>query len=92
MELLSQNSDLRKGGIYGWTLPAHWTTLSDGTKFNACPNAGICGAFCYAKSGTYQFSNVKQAHLKKLEWVLKDLTGFRDTMLWELQKSRYIAK
>ena len=92
MSLLTQNSDLRQGGIYGWTLPAHWVKLSDGTKFNACPNAGVCGAFCYAKSGTYQFSNVKNAHLKKLEWVLSDIKGFSRAMIWELQQKQYIKK
>jgi hypothetical protein len=55
MNLLTQNSDLKKSGIYGWTLPAHWSTLTDGTKFNTCPNAGVCAAFCYAKNGTYNF-------------------------------------
>ena len=44
-KLLTQNSDLKKTGIYGWTLPAHWVKLSNGKKFNTCPNAGICAAF-----------------------------------------------
>jgi len=66
MNLLTQNSDLRKSGIFGWTLPAHWVTLTDGTKFNTCPNAGACAAFCYAKNGTYLFSNVRKAHIEKL--------------------------
>ena len=56
MRLLTQNSDLKKTGIYGWTLPAHIVTLTNGERFNTCPNAGVCGAFCYAKTGTFQFS------------------------------------
>ena len=53
MNLLTQNSDLKRTGIYGWTLPAHVVKLSDGSTFNVCPNAGICAKFCYAKTGTY---------------------------------------
>ena len=30
MKLLTQNADLKKTGIYGWTLPAHWVKLSNG--------------------------------------------------------------
>ena len=70
MKLFTQNSDLKKSNIFGWTLPAHWVTLSNGKKFNTCPNAGICAAFCYAKNGTYMFSNVRKAHIEKLELVL----------------------
>ena len=81
MVLLTQNSDLRKGGIFGWTLPAHWVTLSTGKKFNTCPNAGICGAFCYAKSGTYQFSNVKNNRPK---WLY--------LMNEEISKPKYASK
>jgi hypothetical protein len=92
MNIFTQNSDLRKTGIYGWTLPAHWVTLSDGTRFNTCPNAGVCGAMCYAKSGTYQFKNVKKAHLEKLELVLKDLIVFKKIINEELTKKKYIGK
>lgn len=92
MNLFTQNSDLKKTGIFGWTLPAHNVVLSDGSKFNTCPNAGVCGAFCYAKNGTYLFKNVKKAHMDKLELVL-----FRP-MLWismmnrELKKPKYKNK
>jgi hypothetical protein len=92
MNLLTQNSDLKKSGIYGWTLPAHWVTLSDGSKFNTCPNAGACAAFCYAKNGTYKFKNVLKAHTDKLELVLKDLEGFKTLMNAELSKTKYKNK
>lgn len=92
MKLLTQNSDLRKTGIYGWTLPAHWVTLSDGSKFNTCPNAGICAGFCYAKSGTYQFKNVKKAHLEKLEFVLKRPKEWYVAMINELLNPKYRGK
>jgi hypothetical protein len=92
MNLLTQNSDLKKSGIYGWTLPAHWVTLSDGSKFNTCPNAGACAAFCYAKNGTYKFKNVLKAHTDKLELVLKDLEGFKILMNAEISKTKYKNK
>jgi len=86
MQLLTQNEDLKKSGIYGWTLPAHWNTLSNGTKFNTCPNAGICAAFCYAKNGRWNFSNVKKAHIEKLELVLNEPDKFKQLMNEELSK------
>lgn len=92
MNLLTQNSDLKKTGIFGWTIPAHNVTLTNGKTFNTCPNAGVCGAFCYAKSGTYNFSNVKKAHLEKLELVLKHPDLFRAMMNEELAKKKYIGK
>jgi hypothetical protein len=92
MNLLTQNSDLRKTGIFGWTLPAHWVTLSDGRKFNTCPNAGICAAFCYAKNGTYNFKNVKKAHLEKLELVLNNREAWKKIMNQELCKKKYSGK
>lgn len=92
MKLLTQNSDLKKTGIYGWTLPAHWVKLSNGHKFNTCPSAGICAAFCYAKSGTYQFKNVKKAHIEKLELVLNDMDGWAQMMIDEIRKPQYTGK
>lgn len=92
MNLLTQNSDLKKGGIYGWTLPAHNVTLSNGIKFNTCPSAGVCGAFCYAKSGTYRFKNVAKAHLEKLELVLNHPEKFESMMMEELTKKKYDGK
>jgi hypothetical protein len=92
MQLLTQNSDLKKTGIYGWTLPAHNITLSNGAKFNTCPNAGVCGAFCYAKNGTYNFPAVKKAHLQKLELVLYSPDVFECMMVEELKKPKYNGK
>ena len=90
--LLTQNSDLRKGGIYGWSLPAHWVTLPNGDRFNTCPNAGVCGAFCYAKNGTYQFPEVKKAHIDKLMMVLFHRDKWKRIMIYELQKPKYYRK
>jgi hypothetical protein len=92
MQLLTQNSDLKKGGIYGWTLPAHYSTLNNGEKFNTCPNAGVCAGFCYAKTGTYMFSNVRKAHIEKLELVLYKTDLWVAMMLEELSKKKYSGK
>jgi hypothetical protein len=91
-ELFTQNSDLRKGGIFGWTLPAHWVTLPDGTKFNTCPNAGACAGFCYAKNGTYQFPEVKKNHALKLDLVLNHREAWFHLIMSELVKKKYRRK
>ena len=92
MQLLTQNSDLRKSGIWGWTIPAHNITLTSGERFNTCPNAGVCGAFCYAKNGTYLFPKVKAAHIEKLEMILSDPNGWATIMTAELHKVKYKNK
>jgi hypothetical protein len=92
MKLLTQNKDLRKTGVYGWTLPAHWVTLSNGQKFNTCPNAGVCAAFCYAKNGTFMFSNVRKAHIEKLEFVINRREEWVEAMNTELALKKYIGK
>jgi hypothetical protein len=89
MNLLTQNSDLKRTGIYSWTLPAHVQKLASGEFFNTCPNAGVCAAFCYAKSGTYQFKNVKAAHMEKLMLALHNLELFKELMIEELKKKKY---
>ena len=88
--LLTQgNTELAADGIFTWTLPALATKLSDGRNLLVCPSAGACAQLCYARSGTYQFSNVKAAHVKNLEMVVNDLTGWERRMTNELVDSRY---
>ena len=89
MKLLTQNADLKKTGVWAWTLPAHYVVNDDGSKFYTCPNADVCGSFCYAKTGTFQFSNVKKAHREKLDLVLNDLNSFQFLMNDELMHKRY---
>ena len=84
-KLLTQNSELRKVGVWNWTIPAHVVKLTDGSRFNCCPNAGSCGTVCYAKFGTYNFSNVARRHLLNLEYVLQEPSR------WEAQMSSEIA-
>jgi hypothetical protein len=92
MKIFTQNKDLKKTGIYGWTLPAHWVNLSNGTKFNTCPSAGVCAAFCYAKNGTFMFSNVRKAHTEKLEFVLNNRDGWIKAVNDELKLKKYNGK
>lgn len=87
-KLLTQNSELRADGIFNWTLPAFAVTLSNGTNFNVCPNAGACAQLCYARNGTYLFSNVKGKHIRNLEFILEDLEGWKYAMAVELSARR----
>ena len=90
--LTNGNRELAKDGIFTWTIPALSARVStDGTEIlvKTCPNAGICANLCYARSGTYNFSNVRRAHLAKLELLLNDLAGWEARMTEELRAKRY---
>lgn len=87
--LLTQNAELKRAGVWNWSLPAHVVQLSDGTRFNVCPNAGACGRVCYAKFGTYQFSNVKARHRLNLEYVLEEPDAWQRQMLAEVAHKRF---
>jgi len=75
--------------VFTWTLPALNARLTNGKNHVTCPNAGICAKLCYARSGTFNFSNVKRAHLSKLEMLLNDLPGWEEQMTTELKAKRY---
>lgn len=87
MQLLTQNAELRPLGIFNWTLPA-LTAKVDGKIVKVCPNAGSCALFCYAKTGTYMFSNVKKAHTAKLKMVMDDPQAWKSAMLEEMKARR----
>jgi hypothetical protein len=83
--LLVQNGKMRKSSLNGmtvvnWTIPAFMSS----SGFKTCPNAGLCAAGCYARSGTYAFGNVKSAHEAKLE--LTKQVDFSTTMIAEINK------
>ena len=88
-KLLTQNSELRKVGVWNWSIPAHVIQLSNGERFNTCPNAKACGRICYAKFGTYQFPSVKKRHLANLEMVLNDPDSWQDQMITELNAKKF---
>lgn len=91
-KLLSQNSELRPDGIFNWSLPAFAVKLTDGTNFNVCPAAGACSSFCYARNGTYLFSNVRGRHIQNLEYVLYHLEEWKAQMLSEVQHKKMKGK
>jgi hypothetical protein len=87
--LTNGNRELKADGIFTWSLPALATKLSTGKNFLTCPNAGVCAQLCYARSGTYNFSNVKAAHTRNLELTLDDLQGWKTAIIEELKLKRY---
>lgn len=89
MSLLRQNSELRGDRIWNWTIPAATTTLPDGRHINCCPMADGCVLLCYARTGTYRFSNVVAAHQQNLMRVLDDLDGWEKDMIEELRGPRF---
>jgi hypothetical protein len=89
MKLLSQNSELRKDGIWCWTIPALSTKLESGS-FVTCPNAGSCAQFCYARNGTYNFPAVRDAHRAKLERLLANPAQWVEDMVVEIHSKRSI--
>jgi hypothetical protein len=81
-KLLAQNSKMKKSQVrlFNFGIPAFKS--KDG--FNTCPNAGICAKYCYAKKGTYRFSNVTNAYEYRLAATMKD--SFVDLMNHEIQQ------
>ena len=93
MALLSNgNSDLRRDGIWTWSIPAWVTKLDDGRTINCCPSAGACAKPCYARKGTYNFRNVKSKHQSNLKRILDDLDGWEKEMTDELAKLKFVGK
>ena len=91
-KLLTQNSELKPDGIFNWTLPAFAIKLTDGSNFNVCPQAGACASFCYARNGTYLFSNVRSRHILNLEYVMQYPEQWFEQMLGEVQKPKMVGK
>jgi len=89
--LLTQNSEMRRDGVWNWTLPAWVIELPDGSHMNVCPNAGACAKFCYARNGTYLFPKVRGKHLTNLELV-KDDPNWTEAMATELQLKKFRPK
>jgi Gene product 88 len=87
--LTNGNRELRKDGIFTWSIPALSVKTTKGEFVSTCPNADACASLCYARSGTYRFKNVKAAHLRNLEMILDDLNGWRSLMEDELNHPRY---
>jgi hypothetical protein len=89
VSLLSTNRELRAQRIAVWSIPALSAELPDGRRVKTCPNAGACASLCYARSGTYNFSNVKAAHVRNLQYVMDDTDGWKAEMIDELSRPRH---
>ena len=87
--LTNGNRELKADGIFTWSIPALAAKLSTGKNFLTCPSAGVCSSLCYARSGTYNFSNVKAAHTRNLELVLEDPQDWKTKVSEELKSKRY---
>lgn len=87
--LTNGNRELKVDGIFTWSLPALAAKLSTGKNMLVCPSAGICSNLCYARSGTYNFSNVKAAHTRNLELILDNPIEWKDRVSAELKSKRY---
>jgi hypothetical protein len=88
MPLLTQNSELKPHRIHNFAIPA-WFIKLDGKVFKTCPNAGACAKVCYARNGTYLFSNVLAAHTKNLRLTLEQPELFREMINKELKHKRF---
>ena len=86
--LKNNNRDLKRDKIWVWSLPAWITNLPDGSRLNTCPSAGVCAKACYARKGTFRFSNVLAAHTRNLMMILDDIDGWQQQMLTELDHPR----
>lgn len=92
MPLLRSNKELRKDHIWNWTIPAWVVVLPNGKRFNCCPSAGPCVQYCYARNGTYNFRNVKAAHMANLMRVLDNPEQWKADMIAELAKKHMRPK
>lgn len=87
--LTNGNRELKADGIFTWSLPALAAKLTSGKNFLTCPSAGVCAQLCYARSGTYNFSNVKAAHVRNLELILDNPITWKARVSEELKAKRY---
>ncbi|WHT20194.1 hypothetical protein N8J89_03730 [Crossiella sp. CA-258035] len=87
--LLTQNRELRRIGVWNWSLPAWAGRLPDGRTYNTCPSAGVCAQVCYARKGSYTWPVVRAKHQANLQFVLDDLPGWQTAMIAELRAARF---
>jgi|694.fasta_scaffold01021_28 hypothetical protein len=87
--LLTQNSELRPDHIWNYAIPAWYVVLPSGERFKTCPNAGACAQVCYARNGTYRFSNVLEAHTRNLTRYLDDPGQWLSDLHGELAQAKF---
>jgi len=82
------NSDLKRNNVWVWSIPALRATLPSGETFETCPNAGVCASPCYARHGTYRFSNVRAAHTRNLVSSL-DTNKWAQELILEVSAKKF---
>lgn len=85
IKYLKQNSKMIKSStddaiVYNFGIPAYY---SKELNLFTCPNAKACISGCYARSGTYNFSNVVKVYTDRLKLVLSD--KFTQSMIDEIE-------
>jgi len=83
------NRDLKRTNVWVWSIPALRATLPTGEIVDTCPNAGVCATPCYARHGTYNFSNVRAAHTRNL--VASMSSQWATEMISELKANKFIG-
>lgn len=82
MELLTQNSKLKKtSDLNGIKIMNFGITAG-----LACPQAGACAKFCYAKKGAYSWGNVSPAFKKRYD--ITKQKDFPQLMMAEIAKKK----
>ena len=83
------NSDLAGLGIFVWSIPALVAKSDKFGRIKTCPNAGICAALCYARTGRYRFSGVVNAHTRNLEEYISDPFVWKQKLQNELKARKF---
>lgn len=83
-KLITQNAKMKRSSnrIFNFGIPAYRSE----SGIITCPNAGECMKGCYARQGTYTWSNVKPAYEKRLNALMSD--HFVSDMSYEIRKSK----
>jgi hypothetical protein len=82
-QILTQNGKMKKSSqngidVFNFGIPA----FKSETGLKTCPMAGVCATGCYARSGTYNFGNVKNAYEERLKLTQNE--NFVDVMVAEI--------
>lgn len=83
------NSELSELGVFVWSIPALVAKSDEFGLIKTCPNAGVCSALCYARTGRYKFNNVISAHTRNLETYLRDPAKWQEKLLQELTRKKF---
>ena len=92
MRLLTQNSDLKKTGIYGWTLPTHWVTLSNGESSIRARTQEYVLHFVMRKVEHSCSKMFRKSPYRKTQLVLYKTKEWIEMMNNELAKAKYDKK